>query len=278
MSGSTRNGDTVPGGQDEEPDDVETDDSSPSSGSASGVVTIPRAAFLTRYFQYEPGNHLTLLGPTQSGKSTLAFQLLKVSTYEKLPGVVLVMKPRDPVVSDMAVKLDYQVIRDWPPPIRHRRQVKTRGKIEIVYPKGWMVWPKHTFDTDRDDAHMHAVFKRTLMGSYQRGNTVLFADEVFGLAKELHLERELAAIWSRGAAMGCGLWASSQRPYSIPQWAYSSPEHIFLANDPDKRDRDRYKEIGGVDPDLVEYITRTLPKYHWLYIRRTGPEMCIVGA
>jgi hypothetical protein len=125
---------------------------------------------------------------------------------------------------------------------------------------------------------MSAVFRRALMGSYKRGNAVLFADEVYGLSKELRLDRELNAIWSRGRSMGCGLWASSQRPYAIPQWAYSSPEHIFLANDPDKRDRDRFREIGGVDPALVEEVTRTLPKFHWLYIRRTGPEMCIVGA
>lgn len=240
-------------------------------------VSIPRDVFLHEYFTYRPGEHLTLLGPTQSGKSTLAFQLLKVTTYPKLPGVVLVMKPRDQVVSNMATTLDYQIIRDWPPPLQHRRRIKTRGRVEIVMPNGWMVWPKHSFDPERDDAHMYAVFRRTLIGNYKRGNVVLFADEVYGLAKELHLERELNAIWSRGAAMGCGLWASSQRPYSIPQWAYSSPEHIFLANDPDKRDRDRYREIGGVDPELVEAVTRSLPKYCWLYIRRTGPQMCIVG-
>lgn len=241
-------------------------------------VTIGRDEFLRHYFQYKPGEHLTLLGPTQSGKSTLAFQLLKVTTYPRLPGVVLVMKPRDPVVTDMAQKLDYQIVRDWPPPLHLRRKVKTRGKVEIQQPPGFMVWPKHTFDAERDDAHMAAVFHRTLMGNYRRGDNVIFADEIYGLSKELRLERDLNAIWSRGSAMGCGLWASSQRPYAIPQWAYSSPQHIFLANDPDKRDRDRFREIGGVDPDLIEHVTKTLPKYHWLYIRRTGPEMAIISA
>ena len=248
------------------------------ASAAARPVTIPRDSFLREYFTYKPGEHLTLLGPTQSGKTTLASQLLKVTTYPKLPGVVLVMKPRDAVVSAMAESLDYQIVRDWPPPVHTRHRVKTRGRVEVQKPPGYMVWPKHTFDPDRDDAHLAAVFRRTIRSNYAKGDAVLFCDEIYGLSKELGLERDLNAVWSRGSAMGCGLWASSQRPYGIPQWAYTSPEHIFLAKDPDKRDRDRYGEIGGVDPDLVKDITMTLPKYHWLYIHRSGPEMCIVSA
>jgi hypothetical protein len=76
--------------------------------------------------------------------------------------------------------------------------------------------------------------------------------------------------------MGCGLWAATQRPAYIPLWGYSMAEHLFLANDPDRRARIRYGEIGGINPKFVETQVERLPKYHWLYIRRTGPAVCIV--
>jgi len=245
-------------------------------------VLIPRDQFLHEHFEYKPGEHITFLGPTQSGKTTLAFQLLQVSThYKVLPGLVVVMKPRDPVVQDWAKKLDYRIIRDWPPPVH------LRGRERWEKPNGYMVWPKHSFEPDEDDEHLGKVFHRALISAYRKGDTALFADEVYGLANELHyatvrgkritLERDLKAIWTRGASMGCGLWAASQRPYDVPQLAYNSAEHLFLANDPDKRSRDRFGEIGGIDPDILKAEVVKLPKYHWLYIRRTGPAMCIVG-
>lgn len=242
-----------------------------SNGPRGAISIVPRKEFLIERWQYKPGNHVTFLGPTQSGKTTLAFQLLKVTTHKDLPGVIVVIKPRDPVVTDATEKLQYKLVEDWPP-LPHQRKFQK--------PAGWTVWPRHKFSNDprEDDEHLSDVFGRTLMGSYKRGNCCIFADEVFGLSKELNLDRHLNAIWSRGASMGAGLWASSQRPYNIPQLAYGSAEHLFIANDPDKRSRDRYGEIGGVDPDLLKELTPKLQKYQWIYIRRTGPELCIVDA
>lgn len=77
--------------------------------------------------------------------------------------------------------------------------------------------------------------------------------------------------------MGCGVWAASQRPAYIPRLAYSMAEHLFLADDPDLQTRKRYAEIGGIDPKAVIQVLADLPKYHFLYFRRTGRRWCIVG-
>lgn len=235
----------------------------------NSVEIVGRDEFLFERFDYSPGQHVTFLGPTQAGKTTLAFGLLRATATPDVPAYVIVMKPRDRVVDDWGKAAKFRVIRDYPPP---------PNLTKFVKPPGYIVWPKHTFDEnpDVDDRRLGAVFSRTLAGLYKKGNVIVFADEVYGLSKELGLDRRLNTMWSRGASMGCGLWASSQRPYSIPQLAYGSAEHLFLAKDPDKRSRDRYGEIGGVDPELVKELTANLEKYQWLYIRRTGPEICIV--
>jgi len=228
------------------------------------LMTIPRAEFLAEYWAYIPGEHVTILAPTQWGKTTLGYQLLQVTTTPDLPGVILVMKPRDRVVQDWSDRLNYRIVRQWPP------------SFTVIKRAGWTLWPRHTFEPDTDDAHLHHIFRRAILDCYKRGRRVVFADEIVGLSKELGLEREITTVHMRGAAMGCGLWAASQRPYHAPLTSYSQAEHLFLGRDPDKRDRQRYGEIGGVDPQIVESETMRLEKYQWLYIRRTGPEMCIV--
>lgn len=233
---------------------------------APRLLQVPRDNFLTRRWQYADGEHVSFIGPTQSGKTTLAFQLLEYSASQIRPAVILVMKPRDPVPGKWGRRLRMRQVRHWPP-------VRVLG----LRPAGWLLWPRHTFDPERDDARLYVEFRRALLDSYKRGNRIVFGDEVYGLATELGLKRELRTLWTRGASMGTGLWTATQRPREIPLQAYSQAEHVFMAYTPDKMDRDRYSEIGGVDPDIVKWVTARLPKYHWLYVRRTGPAMCVIG-
>lgn len=231
------------------------------------IVTIPRNEFLTQRFSYHTGEHVTVLGPTGSGKTHLAYQLLAAAARPSRPALILVMKPRDRTATDWSQTLGMRTVRTWPIP-----RVPFRAP-----PAGWTVWPRHTFDPEVDDAHLHSVFRAAILDSYKRGSRIIFADEVAGLAAELGLQRELKAVWMRGRSMGTGMWAASQRPVDVPLHAYSQAEHLFLANEPDLRGRQRYDEIGGLDPGLIRDRVARLNEFEFLYIRRTGRRICVVG-
>lgn len=238
------------------------------------LLRIPREEFLASYFGYRPGEHVSLIGPTQAaGKTTLAYQLLERAASPSLPAVALVMKPRDRTVSAWTERLGWREVNTWPP---HRWPWQDR-------PAGHTLWPRHTMtDVGADNAHLADQFRRAILDTYKRGNGIVFGDEVYGLCVELGLSPELTAMWTRGGGMGAGLWSATQKPSgtqagSIPSFVYNSATWTFLSRDPDKRNRDRFAEIGGVDGRYVGDIVLTLQKYEFLCIHRDG-YMCIIGA
>lgn len=232
------------------------------------VERFDRDDFVDNYFHYESGEHVSFIGPTGSGKTTFAYQLLQEVSTPKLQGIVLVMKPRDKTATDWNKTLNYKIVRNWPPPL---------SVWEPKKPPGFTLWPRFTYKPREDNLAHSEIFERCILDSYQKGNRILFADEVYGLANEMDLEEELKALWMRGRSMGCGLWAATQKPTHVPLWMYSQAQHLFLHNDPDARARKRFGEIGGVDPKLIENVIMKLAKHEWLYIYRDGPKLAIVG-
>lgn len=240
------------------------------------VATVPRETFLGSWWKYETGQHVSFLGPTGSGKTTLAYQLLKVTATPQRPGVVLVMKPRDSTVEKFSKSSGFRIVKSWPPPVSVFAPRK---------PPGFVLWPSHTFDLHTDREHHYRTFARALNQLYAKGDNIVFADEVYSLVNELPppdrthpaIDDLLVRTWSKGRSMSSGLWGATQRPAWVPQWMYSEVQHIFLARTPDERAQKRFDEISGIDGSLVRRVVGRLPRFHWLYIRQEDQTMVVIG-
>lgn len=250
------------------------------------IKRIPRREFIERYWTYRLGEHVTFLADTQLGKTELALSLLAATTapQDAPQGLVFVMKPGDPTIGRWVPKLariGYKRLDHWGPPLDSHERYPRRRR-----PSGWVLWPK--LGNLRTDRHkLHDEFGHALADSYAAGrrkggaNRILVIDEILGFVS-IGLGDDLNEIYERGSGMGLPIWGATQRPYGAPVHMYSAPRHVFIAVDNDRRNRTRFKEIGGVNSELIAYVVNpendVMDMYEFLYINRNERSMCIIGA
>jgi len=246
---------------------------------------LSRQEFLDEFWDYRAGEHVSLIYPTQRGKSHLAYQLLgrAMEQNPSLSVVSLMPKPNSPSTAMWAKALDLKETPVWPP----------QRKFLEAKPAGHVLWPRHRRDlpTEENRAQLAAQFRKALSGQYWRGRSIMFADDVFILAALMGLNPELEEWWTAGGEGGAGLWCANQKPSgslstgSVSSFSYNAPSHLFLGRDTDDRNVRRFSEIGGIDPREVESIVRNLRLYRIgdktisevLYIDKRLPAKALIG-
>lgn len=243
------------------------------------VPVIGREEFVKQFGKdYSSGQHVTMLGPTQRGKTTLAMQLLSVCTSKERKAVILAGKPdgRDHTMEEAPDMLNMRRITEWPPV----RTYKDRNRV------GYVLRPLGKADSDVDeDAKLSKEFKSALKSLYSsRSPVIAVIDEASLIYEDLKLKKEYEAPLKRGAPV-VAVWSLVQRGRNITYHVYNAAEHIFCFYDPDESNRIRYSEFGGVDPKIMRALTAKLKieevksgmsVSQCLYIRRAGPKMSIV--
>jgi len=225
------------------------------------VADFDRAEFLGERFDYQPGEHVSYIEPTQGGKTHLMYQCLDRAMAQNpdLRTVSLMPKSRDPATWKWAEQLDLKVIDGWPPP---------KGWFSEE-PRGYVLWPKHLKGAppEQNRAHLAGIFRKCLSDQFQRGDSITVADDIYVLAVLMDLNQDCEEFWVAGSAGGAGLWGTLQKPSgtigggSISSFTYNAPTHVFLGHDPDERNQKRFSEIGGVDPKMVSGLVANLPKH-----------------
>lgn len=259
-------------------------------GVAVRIAHLDREEFLTRKWDYQPGEHVGMFAPTGTGKTHLAYQLLEQAMRRQphLRYVSAMPKSRSPATQMWADRLGLKVTDRWPPP------------ATLSKPRGYVFWPRHlslkTATVAQNRAQLAAKFRHMFGSQYQEGSSVTLADDVYVLAVIYGLNLECEEFWTAGAEGGAGLWAPNQKPSgtvaggSVSSFSYNAPTHLFFGKDTDVRNQKRFSEIGGgIDPEIVRGIVPHLKVYRietprgikniseTLYVHKGGPWMAIIG-
>lgn len=194
---------------------------------------------------WRQGEHITVIGGTGSGKTTLALNLLHIRSYV----MILATKKKDEQL-DALRKKGYHEVRALGELLSERPKVIYRPTMRRL-----------------DKAEQVDAFKEALDYVYDVGRWCLFADEVRYLTHTLRLSGEMELLWLQGRSLKISIVAATQRPFHIPLEAYSQATHLFLYRDNDARNIKRLSEISGdVDHAMIRSEIQRLPRYHALYI------------
>lgn len=207
--------------------------------------------------EWRQGEHVSIIGPTGTGKTTLELELLKIRRYV----VFIATKPADEKISSLE-REGYTRIDAWPkyPPEEVDR---------------WLLWPKGSGSMSgeskaRQRAVVHDALRRIFEGPKggKPGRWCVCIDEARYVAdtKYLGLASDINQLLIQGRSVFVSMVLGFQRPSWVPQEAYDQPSHLFIAGDNDRRNVNRFREIGGVDGAKVAATIRQLGQFEWAHV------------
>lgn len=199
--------------------------------------------------------HVTILGPTRTGKSVLAAQVAAHRPYV----FALMSKPKDEPMRRQLAAQGYKRMLELPEPSVAQRVA---------------IWPKFLGTASRPA--QRAYFEAALEEGFRAGVWHCFADEGHYIAKNLRLGENLRTWLQQGASNGNGLILCAQRPAWLPRDIYSAAQHIFLFGTNDSVDLRTIGGLNGMDDQAVRATVAGLGRtYRFLYLNTADGTMVI---
>jgi energy-coupling factor transporter ATP-binding protein EcfA2 len=205
-------------------------------------------------FVWNQGEHVAMIGPTGSGKTTLALSLLPRRQYVLAYGT----KPKDATLDRLVRSAGWRLVRtiDKMPNV-------VRGATRIVF------WPK--FLTPDDQARQAYQIGASMRQAFVDGGWCLFIDELWYMEKVLGLGRMVESLLTQGRSIGLSIVCGTQRPAHVTLLIYDQCSHLFLWRDNDERNLKRLSGINGLNAEVIRSTVATLARHEVLYVNtRTG--------
>ena len=205
-------------------------------------------------FKWQQGEHVSMVGPTGTGKTTLGMELLPKRTFV----VVIGTKPRDATLTGLKKK-GFKIIRSFPEHI----DAETKPKL--------ILWPK--FEKPSDIRKQARVVGKAMALMFAQGGWTVFVDEIRYVSETLKLKAMLELYWQQGRSIKLSLMGGTQRPAFVPLMMYDQATHLFFWRDNDKRNLEVIGGLGALDAAEIREAVANLAPHVTLYVNTRTGEM-----
>ena len=199
---------------------------------------------------WNQGEHVTLIGPTGVGKTTLMQRLITRRSYV----TVFATKPKDTSM-DRLIRAGYKM---------------QRGPWNASYHDYIVLWPKEKTPEDTLAAQRY-YFNHAINTMMQQGGWCMNFDELSYMTDFLGMSTKMRWCLQQGRSSGISVMAATQRPAFIPLAFYDQPEWLIFWNDNDHTNLKRIQGLGGVDGKVIRNEVMDLEHREILCVHNRHP-------
>lgn len=208
--------------------------------------------WFVRRLDWKQGEHVSLIGPTGQGKTTLLMNLIPRRQFV----VVFATKPKDPTMSRLEQN-GFVKLRRW----QNKRSALDTPR-RILWPNARQLGATTL---------QREVFRDAFDKIYIEGGWTVVIDELWFIDNMLGLEQEVKMFLLQGRSLGISLVSGTQRPAFVPVEIYDQSTHLFFWRDNDEKNLRRISEINSPNKRLITALVQNLEQFQVLYVNtRTG--------
>jgi hypothetical protein len=218
--------------------------------------------FNSYVLDWKQNQHVGLVGPTEQGKTNLAYHLLGRRDYV----TYFAIKTQDETLDAFGASGGYQRLQDWPP---RKGRLWKRDVRPDEMPRR-LLWPDATqLDSE---AEQKRVFGKALSDIYSQGGWCPVFDDYWYLSHILGFEKETKKYLANARSNYIPMVVCAQRPAGNRLVElFDQATHLFFFRDNDEPNLKRIGGVGWLSSDLIRAHVANLERYQFLYVNtRTG--------
>ena len=219
------------------------------------IIGKPFEDFL-KTFKWLPGEHLTIISPTSSGKTTLALQLCELKKrvcFFNIKGV-------DTTIDTGLKKFNYVTEKNYPFSFQTKLDLLSNKKIRINFHNRKYI--KDNFD------YMISIYRNSFQKLINQTGWTLYFDELQVLAdygmSGMMKDIQKALILSR--SYKTSIISGAQTPVFIPRSSTSQAKHIFISYTKDIENVKTLALKSGINKNILLQVTSKLKPYQWIHL------------